>query len=365
MSSERKIKDLLARMVSMSPQPPPYPQEIVMTQEKSPARRNPALIFGVAALAVVALALPLFLWNNQGDPVGGVTTTTMAPVGSTSTTTTPGSTSTTVPGSTTTTDAGREVVAVWPVFFTQEPEGSNTGNPALVPFDVRVYADDDIANDLTDSPEDLLFNLDLLSFEVPEGFVTAIPKGVDVVGKSFETTDEGLTRAVLDMNEAFLEGGEGLLGDFTMLNQIIYTTLQFEVAEVRFTVGGEPVTEFGSEGLSLVDPLDTATFRDELNPVILIEPLSIDANGMLNVTGVANVFEATVNYQLTGSDIGHTMASCGTGCWGLFEFDLDVSAVDLASGRLQVFTQSAQDGAPIYVVTIPLSAATDMRETAG
>lgn len=365
MSSEKKIKDLLARMVSMSPQPPPYPQEIVMTQNNTSSRRNPALIFGVAALAVVALALPLFLWNNQGDPVGGdTTTTTTVPVGP-STTTTPEPTSTTVPGSTTTTEAGSELVTSWPVFFVQEPQGSNTGNPALVPFDVRVYADDDIATDQTDSPEDLLFNLDLLSFEVPEGLVSAIPEGVEIVGKSFETTDQGLTRAVLDMNQAFLEGAEGLLGDFTMLNQIIYTTLQFEVAEVRFTVGGQPITEFGSEGLSLVDPVDTSTFRDELNPVILIEPLSIDANGMLNVTGVANVFEATVNYQLTGGEIGHTMASCGTGCWGLFEFDLDISGVDLAGGQLQVFTQSAENGAPIYVVTIPLSAATDMREAAG
>src|SRR5690606_22380126 len=114
-----------------------------------------------------------------------------------STTTAPG-TSTTLPGSTTTsttpTPPPGEVVATWPVFFVQEPEGSFTQNPAIVPFDVRVYDTEDVPQNITDSPEDLLFNLDLLSFEIPEGFVNAVPAGVEIVGKSFETTDEGVTR---------------------------------------------------------------------------------------------------------------------------------------------------------------------------
>lgn len=361
MTDQKKIRDLIARMVSMAPEPPPFPQEIVMSQNDAPSRRSPALIFGVAALAVVALALPLFLWNNQGDPVGGeTTTTTTVPTGS-STTTTPGSTTTSTPASSTTTAQPRELLASWPVFFVQAPQGSNSGNPALVPFDVSVYADEGVALDLVNSPEDMLFNLGSLSFDIPAGFTSAVPEGVEIVGKTFETTDQGLTRAVLDMNEAFLEGAAGLLGDFTMLNQIIYTTLQFEVAEVRFTVGGQPVTAFGSEGLSLVDPVDSSTFRDELNPVILITPVSIGADGNLRATGVANVFEAVVNYRLDGEEIGYTMASCGTGCWGLFELTMDVSGIDVANRQLQVFTESAQDGSPIYVITIPLAAVTDLR----
>ncbi len=366
MSNEKKIRDLLARMVSMSPQPPPFPEEITMTQTNAPRRRSPALIFAAAAVAVVALALPLFLWNNQGVPVGGDSTTSTTLPGATSTTATPGSTTTTEPGTTSTTTAPPELAASWPVFFVQEPEESGTGNPAVVPFQVRVYTDEVVSGDVVNSPEDMLFNLDLLSFEIPTGFVNAVPEGVEIVGKSFETTEEGLTRVVLDMNEAFLDGANGLLGDFTMLNQIIYTALQFEVAEVRFTVGGQPVTEFGSEGLSLVDPVDTTTFREELNPIILTEPVVIDESGRLIVRGVANVFEATVNYSLDGSDdIGHTNASCGTGCWGMFEFSLDVTDVDIPSRSILVYTLSAQDGSPIYIISIPLSAAADLRDMAG
>lgn len=327
-----------------------------MTQPNAPARRNPALIFAAAAVAVVALALPLFLWNNQGSPVGGDTSTSSTVAGPSTSTTVPGSTTTTIAGSTTTT-AGKEVVAVWPVFFVQEPARSPTGNPALVPFDVAVYSDEDVPGDLVDSPEDLLFNLNLLSFEVPAGFVSAVPEGVEVVGKSFETTAEGLTRAVLDMNEAFLDGANGLLGDFTMLNQIIYTTLQFEVAEVRFTVGGQPIEAFGTEGISLVDPVDSSTFRDELNPIFLLSPVTATEEEF-SVFGVANVFEAVVSYRVPGTDIdGFAMATCGTGCWGAFEFTFPRDGVP-AGSVVEIFADSAEDGAPMFVISIPLDRAT-------
>ena len=182
------------------------------------------------------------------------------------------------------------------------------------------------------------------------------PGGVEIVGKTFETTDDGLTRAVLDMNEAFLDGAGGLLGDFTMLNQIIFTTLQCEVSEVRFTVGGEPVTEFGSEGLSLVDPVDTSTFRDELNPILVTSPV-VATDEEYQVSGVANVFEATVAYRVVGTDFeGFVTATCGTGCWGHFEMSVPRSAVGPGS-MLEIFTHSAQDGSPLHMVRIPLDAA--------
>ena len=78
----------------------------------------------------------------------------------------------------------------------------------------------------------------------------------------------------VDMNEAFLAGsGSGLLGDFTMLNQLIYTATAFgEIESVLFTVNGEPVTAFGSEGLDLSEPQGQDAYLDQLNSVNVDSP---------------------------------------------------------------------------------------------
>lgn len=352
MSNEKKIRDLLARMVSMTPPPPPFPEETINVSQRSDApRRSPALIFGVAAVMVAALAVPLLLSNFGDQPVGGDSTTTTTTAVE-PTTTVPEPTTTTT-DSTTTTQPAEVLLASWPVYLVQPSDDG--GNPSLVPFEVSVFEGQGIALDEVDSPEDMLFNLEELSFEIPAGFESFVPDGVEIVGKSFESTNEGLTRVVLDMNEAFLAGAGGHLADVTMLNQIVWTTLQFEVAEVLFTVGGRSVTAFGSEGISLVDPIDTSEFLDEINPIILRAPVSFRSGSELVVTGIANVFEATLSYRVTGTDIeGFTTASCGTGCWGEFEILVEAPDGVPAGAILEIFVHSAQDGSPTNVVRIPM-----------
>lgn len=358
MSNEKKIKDLLARMVSMTPPPPPFPEEtLTVTQRDEAPRRNPALIFGVAAATVVALALPLFLMNRDGQPLGeGTTTTTTLP----ETTTAPPAPTTTVPGSTTTTpDTStthpEELVAAWPVFFVQEP-ADDSGRPSLVPFVMYITDRDDVPFALVDSPEDMLVNLERLPLEIPEGFYSAVPEAVEIVDKEFERTSAGLNRVTLDMNEAFLDGAGGLLADFTMLNQLIFTALQMDIDEVVFTVGGEPVEQFGSEGISLVDPVDAASFRDELNPIVLTSPVTATETEYA-VYGMANVFEATLAYRVADTAIeGFVTATCGTGCWGGFEFKIPRAGVP-AGSFLEIFTHSAEDGSPMNTVRIPLDTA--------
>jgi hypothetical protein len=163
------------------------------------------------------------------------------------------------------------------------------------------------------------------------------------------------------MNQAFLQGSDsGALGDFTMLNQLIYTTTDEDLfPEVRFTVGGEPVTQFGSEGLDISGPLDREAFIGELNSVNLTSALNGSGSGPLVITGVANVFEATVNLELVDPDgnVVHddfTTATCGTGCWGSFSFhieDVDFEATPLTA---RVFWHSPEDGEPADVVSVPV-----------
>ncbi len=350
MSDRNKIKDLLNRMVAMSPEAPVYPDDIPTVQPVRP-RRSGAWVFAAAGLTVVALALPFVLWQGGGDPLAGETTTT-----------------TSMPSSTTSSDTNQPAPtawAPWPVFLVQSPTGSYTGNPAIVAFYLGLAPGGDPAVlDSIRAPEDVLFNLHDLPLSLPPGFANAVPDGVKILRKSFETTGEGLTRVTLDMSPEFLAGAGGLLADVTMLNQIIFTTLQFEVHEVLFTVEGSPVEAFGLEGISLLDPVNTLSFIDELNPIIITEPVVIDSDGILTVRGWANVFEAALSWQVYDGPValpahsGHVTASCGTGCWGTFEITADLSGRegDWSSYELWVYSDSALDGSPTMVVRVPFSA---------
>lgn len=349
---EKKMRDLVDRLVGMAPPSPPYPGDTTVTRRDASSRtRNPVLLFaGAAAVVLVLAAVPLLLFGGgSGEPIGtqppgGDTTTTQAP----DTTGGPGTSEDTT---TTTEPAPSEVSAV--VYLVQTPENSFAGNPALVAFltDGPASADDDYPQ------ETALRFLTHDGIQLPDGFFSAIPAAVEVVD-ILNRPEEHLI--VVDMNEAFLEGAGGLLADFTMLNQLIYTATQLgEIESVQFTVNGQPVTQFGSEGLDISDPLDRASFLDNANLVHVTEPIGADGTVPVIVSGIANVFEATVSLEVVDLD-GNVVyeafanATCGTGCWGgyVFEVDHDFGA---EPGVVRVFWHSAEDGEPADVVSVPVS----------
>jgi Immunoglobulin-like domain of bacterial spore germination len=356
MTDEKKIKDLLARMVAMSPTPPTYPEEIEMAQRPQSPRRSPALILAVSAAAVLALALPLLLFQGGGEEPA-VTTVPAPATTAPSTPTTDPAVTTTQPPATSTTTPEALITLEWPVFLVQDPGNSFIGNPAIAPFLLPLMGMPD--EGLTGSPIDVLVNLDQLDVVLPDGWSTVVPPGVEIVEQTFEMTEEGLNRTTLDMNEAFLEGAGGLLADITMLNQLIYTVSQYDIDEVLFTFGGEPIEAFGSEGLSLVEPVNGGTFIDDLNPIFVTGPVVVGGDGLPQVAGWANVFEAALVVQIVDANTGvveyeePVMATCGTGCWGSFNLGLDTPVIDVGDHVL-VFWYSAEDGEPADVVTIPV-----------
>jgi hypothetical protein len=207
---------------------------------------------------------------------------------------------------------------------------------------------------------DTLAALQLLTTDelfLPDGFTNFIPAPVEVLSVSMEGQ-----LVTVDMNEAFVNGAGGLLADFTMLNQLIYTAGYIyagdgdEFSEVLFTVRGEPVTAFGSEGLDLSQPVSRDLFLDQLNSVNLFSSISSWFSPLI-VTGFANVFEATVSVEVVdvAGNVVHedfTTATCGTGCWGTYEFTVDYSFV--GGETVRVFWNSAEDGSPTDVVSIPV-----------
>jgi hypothetical protein len=137
------------------------------------------------------------------------------------------------------------------------------------------------------------------------------------------------------------------------LAQVVYTLTQFPTIDrVRFELEGKPVRTFSSEGIVLDGPVNRADYRDMLPPIFVDRPAwgaSLGNPG--RVSGLANVFEATFRVQLLDAKGGlladkQVMATCGTGCWGRFETDLDYDVSKGQYGTLRVFNLSAKDGSP-------------------
>lgn len=360
---EDRIRDLIHRLVGMSPEPPPFPEETQMARHTDRDKLHPALVFLGAAAAVAALAIPVILLTGDEPPVGVASTTTTS-------TTVPGSSSTAAPSTTviettTTIDAGTTttpvpVPTVWvgTVFLYQSPQNGFKGDPALVPVSVELT---DLSGQLA---PDASFTEALAVMgsgmpELPAGseLFSAVPPDVVVnsaYGDPFQVNAE--------MNEAFLDGAGGLLADMTMLNQLIYTiTYDWNPdTAVLFTVNGQPVEIYGSEGLDLSDPVDRMTYIDELALIFLTEPL-IESNGSYRVTGMANVFEASLIVQVIDGDGNVTheepvMATCGSGCWGEFSTTIDPGLITGGESSIRLLTYSAKDGSPTDVVTVPIPA---------
>ncbi|MFQ5524060.1 MAG: Gmad2 immunoglobulin-like domain-containing protein [Acidimicrobiia bacterium] len=345
---EDRLKELMGRMVEMSPEPPPYPGEATATSATRTRKSRPALVLVGAALGILALGLPFVFLSGATDEMPAATTQPPPPAATAgpSPTTIAPAPETTIPTTTVPMVAQRVVV-----YLVAEPANSYLGNPALVPVTSEVAAPESQASPLT--------ALRLLTdprLGTPPGLGRAIPEGVEVLGV---TQAEGLY--TVDMNQAFLDGAGGLLADITMLNQLVFTATAADPgAEVRFTVEGQPVDIFGSEGLVVVDPVSRTDFLDHLNPIIITE-LALGESPP-RIAGLANVFEGTVSLQVLDHDQvvleDFTTATCGSGCWGEFSFLLD--GVELPpTAVIRVFWYSAEDGEPADVVTIPLPGSAD------
>jgi hypothetical protein len=118
------------------------------------------------------------------------------------------------------------------------------------------------------------------------------------------------------------------------------------------TAGGIPLE--GMPGFAI--PAGTA-----LPPIAVASPQAgMRVQSPITIAGSANVFEATVSIRVldaTANVIAEsfTTATCGTGCRGDFSTLVDVPIDIEQRGTIQVFESSAQDGSMINTVEIPVT----------
>jgi len=351
---DNKLRELTYRLIAMAPEAPPFPEESMVQIKPSPvpapARRRSPLVW-VAAAAVIALVVvgvPLFLFR------GGDTTPTLPPA---SVTTLPDVTPTTaVP-------VAELPFDVTLYFLADYVEGSNVPGPHLVPMRRQVTASvaggDIAAGDQLSAAINALIagptsEDDAYASEVS----SAIPEDTELLGLIVDQTGAD-PRIVLDFNQAFQSGG----GTFSMtarLAQVVYTATQFGLPSVEFTIEGDPVDVFSSEGIVLDGPQTRDDYRDILPLIFVEQPLPGDVvTSPIEIVGVSNTFEATLQYrvELDGGDVlaeGFATASCGSGCWGDFTILPAYGLPGPAAGYVVLYESSAEDGREINIVRIPV-----------
>jgi germination protein M len=165
-----------------------------------------------------------------------------------------------------------------------------------------------------------------------EGLETAIPAGTEL---------QSLT---ITGRVATVELSRPLAQDAAA--QLVYTLTQFPTVR-RVDLGADA-------------PVGRRAFENE-TPAILVEsPLPGEAvKPRFEVTGTANTFEATFNYELK-DDAGRVLsedfvtATSGSGTRGTFRFTVEYELDEPADGTLVVFELSAEDGSRINEHEIPL-----------
>lgn len=165
--------------------------------------------------------------------------------------------------------------------------------------------------------------------EAEMGLVTELPEGVEVSLSGDVAT--------VDADDELTDG---------QLAQLVYSLTQPAVGANSVDVAGESYVR--------------ADFEEQTPSVLVESPLPFEGvTTPITVTGTANTFEATFQYELVDAegtviDEDFVTATSGTGTRGTFEFTTaDVEDVF----ALIVFELSAEDGSRIREVRIPLTQA--------
>ncbi|HET7744489.1 MAG TPA: Gmad2 immunoglobulin-like domain-containing protein [Gaiellaceae bacterium] len=168
-----------------------------------------------------------------------------------------------------------------------------------------------------------------------------------------ERTDLKLTTAIPDgtqVKSLAISGGVATLELSTALSaeplsQVVYTLTQFPTVKA-VEIDGKRYTR--------------ADFEAQTPPILVESPLSGETvSSPIRVTGTANTFEATFQYELRDA-VGKIlskhfeMATSGSGTRGTFDFTVPFTVDHAQPGRLVLYEDSAENGSQIHVQEIPL-----------
>ena len=191
-----------------------------------------------------------------------------------------------------------------------------------------------------------------LYFVAPDGKLVAVTRDVDrtqtpgaATLRALADAPDGLKTSVPSGLELTIDNGRATVSGATLdspaLAQVVYSLTTFPTVQ---SINGKTRT-------------DVETFV----PPILVEQPTLDetVTSPLHVTGNANTFEATFNYDLEdakGKSLAKDFvtATSGSGTRGTFDFTIPFTVDAAQDGKLRVFELSAEDGSVVHERVIPL-----------
>jgi hypothetical protein len=187
---------------------------------------------------------------------------------------------------------------------------------------------------------------------------TGLPSAVELRAV---TVEGGV--AIVDLSAAFQDPTDEDLPTAMRVAQVVYTVTQFPgIAAASIEIEGDLVAVIGPDRLAQDRPFTRADFTAQLPPLFVDEPAwGATIASPVRVTGLANAFEATFELRIADAEgrglaAGTVTATCGSGCWGDFSVDVPFSLDVAGPGLLQVYEESAKDGARqnlrVYPVTL-------------
>lgn len=194
--------------------------------------------------------------------------------------------------------------------------------------------------------------------DAPKNTFSIVPEDTELLHLSIENSI-----ATVDLSRDFEDTGMGTAADGLQIAQVVYTLTQFpSVKKVRFLLDGEDPGLIGGHGIMLDGPQSRKDYEERLPPIVVFRPYAgEEVDVPFTLTGIANVFEATVSYRLreasgTVLEEGFMTATCGTGCYGEFAETIQIPLGTELPARvvLEVFESSAEDGRPLNMQRIPL-----------
>jgi hypothetical protein len=197
---------------------------------------------------------------------------------------------------------------------------------------------------------------------------TVWPVRRDSPGDSLRSALDALLRGPTEEEATQLEATTAIPGgtsleDVSVADGVATVSLSAELpraalAQVVYTATQSPEVE----SVRLGDRTYTRADFEEQTPAVLVEaPLAFDTvSPPFEVTGTANTFEATFNFEVVDAadfivDEDFVTATSGSGTRGTFEFTPDFVLESPGDGALVVFELSAEDGSRIREVRIPLT----------
>jgi Immunoglobulin-like domain of bacterial spore germination len=126
----------------------------------------------------------------------------------------------------------------------------------------------------------------------------------------------------------------------------------------RYRISNEAGAYGASKTFTVARPPDS---EPEIDPIVVESPSSGDVvSSPVTVSGTADVYEATVSIRIrdaNGDVLTKTFATatCGSGCQGDFTKEVDFEVETQQSGTIEVYSESAETGEPMFLQTIPVT----------